>query len=115
MSFCHIKLKKTAETEEYVRYRIYCVDFNKEHKWEQFGIIQIEKITGTYKHLDNQYWEKNKTYPIYLFEIPVEKRRQLAYGKYKEYASGQWAMNVFNFITKSLETRTFPDEQDLIS
>jgi|WetSurMetagenome_2_1015567.scaffolds.fasta_scaffold968191_1 hypothetical protein len=115
MSFCHIKLKKTDETDEYVRYRIYSFDFNKEHKWEQFGIIQIEKKAGTYKHLDSQLWEKNKIYPIELFETPVEKRRELAYGKYKESASGQWAMNVFNFIIQSLETRAFPDEKDLIS
>jgi hypothetical protein len=115
MSFSHIKLKKVAENEENVRYAVFSFDFNKEHKWEQFGVIQIEKVSGMFKHLDNQLWEKNKIYPIDLFEVPLEKRRELAYGKYKEYASGRWSMNVFNFIKKSIETRVFPEEKDLIS
>jgi hypothetical protein len=115
MSFSHIKLKKTDENEEYVRYRIYSFDFNKEHKWEQFGIIQIEKKSSSFKHLDNQLWEKNKIYPIDLFEIPVEKRREIVQTKYTKYASGRWAMNVYDFIKKSLETRVFPEERDLIS
>jgi hypothetical protein len=115
MSYSHIKLKKIYEDTKLVKYQIASMDFNTDHVWQKFGVIEIDKISGTYTHKDNELWEWNKIYPIDFEEVPIEKRRELAKGKYKDYGSGRWTMNVFNFIKNSLETNYFPEEKDLIS
>jgi hypothetical protein len=115
MSICHIKIKKCTENKQIVAYEIYSFDFNPKHEWEIFGNIEINKITGSYIHKDNDLWEKNKIFPIDAFETPLDQRKELKETKYKGYSSALWANNIFSFIKKSLETKIFPDEKDLIS
>ena len=115
MSYSHINMRKLYEDDGLVGYEVASFDFNKERHCETFGIIEINKINGTYTHKDNALWEKNKIYPVNLFEVPADKRPDLLYGKYEDYGSVTWAINVFNFIKKCLESKIYPDEKALIS
>jgi hypothetical protein len=115
MSYCHLKLKIIHEDKRCVSYSICSIDFNKEHKWEELGIVEIDLQNGSYVHNKNELWEKYKIYPIGLFELSQDERKRIIEEKYKEYGCGRWAINVFTFIKNSLETKIFPDEKDLIS
>jgi len=115
MSICHISLRKIRDDERTVAYEIYSFDFNPKHEWENFGVIEIDKVNSKYIHKNNYLWEKNKIFPIDAFEIPLDQRKELAQTKYKGYSSARWTSHVFNFIKKCLETREFPEERNLVS
>jgi hypothetical protein len=108
-------MKKTEETDKIVRYSISSFDFNAKHQWENLGMIEIDKSSGTYLHKNDTLWEKSRIYPIKLFELKPDEIKVLAYGKYKSYGSGRWAQNVYNFIKTCIESRDYPDENDLIT
>ena len=115
MSYCHIKLNKTFNNDNTVRYSIYSMDFNNKHLWEEFGIIEIDKKTGKFVHTSKDNWEKNKIYPIELLDLPKEKRELDVKTRYQDYGSGSWALKIFNYIRKCVESGDYPENVDLVS
>jgi len=115
MSICHLKLIKLNESVNIVTYEIESFDFNPDHKWEKFGLIEINKINATYIHKNDELWEKYKIFPITALEVPLEKRKELKDTKFKGYSSARWTIHVFNFIMKCLETGEYPEKKELIS
>jgi hypothetical protein len=114
MSHSHIKLTKLFQDDKTVKYEISSFDFSDKFEWEKFGIIEIDKNSGSYIHKDNYLWEKYKIYPITFFESPIEERKLLAETKFKGYFSGLFAFEVLNFVKKSIETKDYPEEKLLI-
>jgi len=114
MSHLHIHLTKLLQDEKIVQYKITTPDFSDQNEGVYFGIIEINLKSGTFIHKENALWEKNKIYPIYLLGLPPEELKLLSKTKFKEYFSGMYARDVYNFIKKSIETNNFPDEKLII-
>lgn len=98
MSYCHIRLKKILSDKNVVKYQILSPDFNEDFEWEYFGILELDTDRRSYRHYDNELWIRNMIYPIDLGEVPVDKRKELTKGRYKDYSSFSWTQKVFDFI-----------------
>jgi hypothetical protein len=114
MSRSHTCLTKLFQDDNIVQYEISSPDFSDQNEGIYFGIIEINLKSGTYIHKDNFLWEKNKIFPITFFETPLEERKLLAATKFKGYYSGQYALDVFNFIKTAIETHHYPVKEYLI-
>jgi hypothetical protein len=114
MSHLHIHLTKLFQDEKIIQYKITTPDFSDKNEGVYFGIIEIDLKSGKFTHKENALWEKNKIYPIYLLGLPPEELKLLSITKFKEYSSGMYAREVFNFINKSIESDNFPDDKLII-
>ena len=115
MSYRHLKLKKIREDSRIIAYELTSPDFSEHFTWEEFGIIELDLQTNSFQHKNSSRWEKHKIYPINLFELPLEERKELVKKQYRDYSSGMWSKSVFNFITTCFESREFPEVKEIIA
>ena len=98
MSILHIKLEMVNKNKNTIEYKIISPDFNENFLDENLGIIVIDLIENKFYLKENRLWEKNKIYPIELFDMEKDERERLIKEKYSSYGSGMWAMKIYNYI-----------------
>ena len=72
-----MKVEMIENNDENAIYKILCSDFNKSEQQENFGFIKINKKEKTFLHEGDKLWVKNRIYPINLFRLPLEKRKEI--------------------------------------
>lgn len=115
MSYRHIKLNKIKNDTDRIEYRISSPDFSNNRQWEDFGIIELHNDTKSFTHRENDFWTRNKIYPIELFGLNKAERIKLIKEKYADCGSGMWAMSIYEFIIKCFSENSFPEEKILIA
>ena len=115
MSYCHFKLIQVYNNESFVKYRIICGDFNDSHQNENLGLIEYNKSTKEFSHVDNDLWLSHKIYPIEIMEQIPEERVKVVNSKYSDFGSGAWPLKILSFINDDLRNENFPKEKILIS
>ena len=110
MTFCHLKLRKTDESENSVTYSAFSPDFNDKFSDEKMADIVVDKIDKTYEFIPGEKWVSEKTIPPMFYSLPEEKQNELLKNEYKEYGNGAWTMRIHWWISQFIQEGEFPDQ-----
>jgi hypothetical protein len=110
MTFCHIQLRKTEESNTSVTYAAISPDFNDKFLDEKMAIIVLNKTLKTYEFIPGGKWLSKKTLPPMFYSLPDKKQNEMLENEYKGYGNGAWTMRIHRWISQFIEEGAFPEK-----
>jgi hypothetical protein len=105
MSFTHILLKRTEETENSVHYVAESPDFNDDGAWKSVAHIVIDKTAADYEFYPMNEWMAMKLVQPKLYALSEEERS----ARLEEGAGcGAWTGRIHAWVTRLIAKRDYP-------
>jgi hypothetical protein len=100
VSFAHIRLEKTGESEKCIIYSALSSDFNEAHEWQEVAELIVDRARGTHTFSLRNVWLGKKVVPPYVYGLSEEKRRHALSHEFTEHGYGAWTGRIWAQLQK---------------
>ena len=108
MSLVHLKARQLRDDEYSAEYSIESCDFNEDRKWEEIGIVEIDKSIKQYHFILKGSCSDLRFVPPSLYSLNEAEQEFLLRTKYKDYCCGAWSMTIHHWIDSFIKNNDYP-------
>jgi hypothetical protein len=109
MSLAHVRLTKILDLADEARYLAGTPDFSCDGKWEEIGLLVINKKNFSYRFEPSEAALNVHFLPPEIYSMDEVDRHELLKGKYKNFAWGAWSMRINAWALQFLSDNFYPD------
>lgn len=109
MSFAHIQLRKSVESDVEVAYDVLSFDFNPIHEWTVVAQIIIKKTPFEYEFIPCNEWFGKKIVPPHVYELAPDNSEKIIAEQYADHGYGAWTGRIASQVRKMREQFLFPN------
>lgn len=108
MSFSHLRLRKTNETEVEAMYIVESPDFGADYVWEEIGEITIDKVNGSYEFERCGVWAEENAVPPNIFALSEQEIKKRLKNEFRGYGYGAWARKIHRLANVIIRENKYP-------
>jgi hypothetical protein len=109
MSLAHVRLTKSQESNASVSYIAETPDFSGGDRWEEIGLLAIDKSSGAFKFEMSELAKSHHMLPPEVFNLEDAERLSLLSSAYEGFGWGAWSMRIREWAVQFVARGTFPD------